>query len=198
MDGGELETIEGYDAALLSGKRSTLRGQNSDVSIDVPDGIENIIWRKTHTNLTYFEGNIPENQSIIAPIVEVHIKSPNFEDADKGAKRHFVIRVPHWLHPDDDISGVRVKYGDTTEGELIELRPNEGKDPFFEVDSKFITIHTSHFNWYQPIIDWFYKKVLFLMAVPSVTFSKDYTTADINVYLCSPQHKTMDYKTVSK
>ena len=58
---------------MLSGKADTLKGHNSEVSIQIPDGPKNILCRKVHTDLSRHDMNIPYDVSNIGPTVEVHL-----------------------------------------------------------------------------------------------------------------------------
>ena len=94
MDEEEREKIRGFDAALLSGKKDMLKGRNSEVSIEIPDGMQNIMCRKIHTDLSRHESNLPHDESIIGPTVEVRFVR------DHQSQKHKTTKMAHeeYLH----------------------------------------------------------------------------------------------------
>ena len=144
--------IEGYDAALLSGNEF-LRGRNSDVMIQIPAEIKDVLCRKVYTGFSKREMMIPEDESIIAPVVEVHLKNLKICRVGEGLEHHFAMKIPHCLQSEDDWSKVVLRYG-----EIHQLSKMQNKEeyesrrigPYFEVDSRHIIVHASHFCFLVP------------------------------------------------
>ena len=110
MNKEEQEKFRGFDAALLSGKADTLKGHNSEVSIQIPDGLKNILCRKVHTDLSRHDMNIPYDVSIIGPTVEVHLAHGSVKNQEE-----FLVQIPHCLQI-KDLSAVKVRCIDDKKG----------------------------------------------------------------------------------
>ena len=143
MDEEEREEIRGFDAALLSGKKDMLKGRNSEVSIETPDGMQNILCKKVHTDLSRHNMN---GESIIGPTVEVHLAHGNVKD-----QKQFLLRIPHCLET-EDLSTITVRCIDDKRKDSVCNVPTKeqamGKIPYFEADSSHVIIHTNHFSEY--------------------------------------------------
>ena len=110
MNKEEQEKFRGFDAALLSGKADTLKGRNSEVSIQIPDGMKNILRRKVHMDLSRHDMNIPYDVSIIGPTVKVHLAHGSIKNQEE-----FLVRISHCLQI-KDLSAVKVRRIDDKKG----------------------------------------------------------------------------------
>ena len=103
----EQKKIQGLDAALLSGKADKLRGRNSQVSIQTPHGMQDILCRKIHTDLSRHDVNLPDDESLIGPSVEVHLAHLfGGNEEDQG---QFLIKIPHCLETHQELLTVKVR-----------------------------------------------------------------------------------------
>ena len=192
MDGEERKEIQGFDAALLSGKADMLKGRNSEVSIETPDGMQNILCRKIHTDLSRHNMN---DESIIGPIVEVHLAHGNVKD-----QKQFLLRIPHCLET-EDLSTIKVRCVDDKRKDSVRNVPTKeqamGKIPYFETNSSHVIIHTNHFSEY--VCSSSSKCLTFIMAFPfgSLTKTERKSLVKVQVYLCCSLFKIQDFKTVS-
>ena len=206
MDENGQKLIKGYDATLLSGNEF-LRARNSDVMIKIPTEIEDVLYRKIHTEFSKRDMMIPEEESIIAPVVEVHLKNLKIRRAGEGPKRHFEMKIPHCLQSEEETSKVVLRYGevDGEEKELHVMQTKEefdskGTGPYFEVDSRHIIVHASHFCFLVPsLLRGIY--LPFLEAVSCVTLEqskcRNKTDVTVNVYLCSSLGEIPDFGEVT-
>ena len=194
MDEEVREEIQGFDAALLSGKVDKLKGRNSGVSIETPDGMQNILCRKIHTDLSRHNMN---DESTIGPIVEVHLAHGNVKD-----QKQFLLRIPHCLQT-DDLSTIKVRCIDDKRKDSVRNVPTKekamGKIPYFETNSSHVIIHTNHSSEYvcSSSSD---ACLTSIMAFPFGWFEKneDISHVKVTVYLCCSLFKITDFKIVSK
>ena len=196
MDEEERKKIQGFDAALLSGKADKLRGCNSEVSIQTPDGMKNILYRKVHTDLSRHDMNIPYDESIIGPAVEVHLAHGNVKDQEE-----FLLRIPHCLQI-KDLSAVKVRCINDKTPDSVQNVPTKqqamGKIPYFETDSSHVTIHTDHFSEYvcSGSSD---KCLTSIIAFPfgRLWWSENMSHVKVILYLCCSLYKIQDFRIVS-
>ena len=200
----ERKGIEGYDAVLLSGKADILRGRYSDLSIEIPSGIRDILWRKVHTIFSKQDMLIPEEESIIAPPVEVHIKRLKIGQSGKGTERHFVLKIPHCLETEEERSGVVLRYGDVKTRKLKQMKwkkefENRGTGPYYDVDSSHIIVHASHFCFLIP--SFIRRKFMsHIRAFSSVALNQrinNITNVTVKIYLCPTWYKIKDFRKVN-
>ena len=192
----DLDDYKDFDAALLSGEADILRKKNSEVRIDVPEGMEDILWRKINTNFSKIHKVIPSEERIIGPTVEVQLK----KDQKIGDKEtQFIIRIPHRLQGEEEMSAVKVRCVDLKKENGIRVLKNkkvaEGKIPYFEIDSRHVIIHTNHFSEY--ICSSCSEQCLTsIMVFPfgSLTKNEDITDVNVVVYLCGSLYDIQDFK----
>ena len=192
----ERDKIRGFDAALLSGKANTLRGCNSEVGIETRDGMQNILCRKIHTDLSRHETNLPHDESIIGPTVEVHLTHGNAKHQEE-----FLLRIPHCLHI-KDLSAIKVRRVDDKRKDSVQNVPTKeqamGIIPYFETDSSQVIIHTNHFSEY--VCSGSSDKCL--TSIIAFPFGRLWKTENIShvkvkLYLCSSLYKIQDFRIVS-
>ena len=170
-----------------------LKGRNSEVSIKTPDGMQNILCRKIHTDLSRHNMN---DESIIGPIVEVHLAHGNVKD-----QKQFLLRIPHCLET-EDLSTIKVRCVDDKRKDSVQNVPIKkqamGKIPYFETDSSHVIIHTNHFSEYvcSSSSD---ECLTSIMAFPfgCLTKTENISHVKVKVYLCCSLFKIQDFKTVS-
>ena len=196
MEEEERDEIQGFDAALLSGKADKLKGRNSEVGIETPNGMQNILCRKIHTDLSRHETNLPHDESIIGPTVEVHLAHGNVKD-----QKQFLLRIPHCLET-KDLSTIKVRRIDDKRKDSVQNVPTKqqamGKIPYFETDSTHVIIHTDHFSEY--VCSGSSDKCL--TSIIAFPFGRLWKTENIShvkvkLYLCSLLYKIQDFRIVS-
>ena len=196
VDEEEREEIRGFDAALLSGKADTLRRRNSEVSIETPERMQNILCRKIHTDLSRHEMNLPHDESIIGPTVEVQLAHGNEEN-----QKEFILRIPHCLEM-NEVSAIKVRCIDDKRKDsvryVVAKEQAMGTIPYFETNSSHVIIHTNHFSEYvcSSSSD---DCLTSIMAFPfgSMWKIEKISHVKVKVYLCCSLFKIQDFKTVS-
>ena len=136
---------------VTQGEGITPQAPDSDVSLTVPKGVRSTIMGHIHTNYTCFRDVIPRDECIISPMVEFHSQELSVDD-DMG-QYQYTIRIPHCISNREQLSAIRVRYGDIyrpASFKKIESKKSKKKKrsthAWFEVDERFVTIHTDHFS----------------------------------------------------
>ena len=62
-----------YLATVLNGEETTIEQLGSEVAIDVPDGVQGILWRKIHTEFSLFKNVVPGDECMVGPVVELYL-----------------------------------------------------------------------------------------------------------------------------
>ena len=135
-----------FEVVLLSGKATAL--EDSDFSIDVPERVEGHLRRKIHTDVSAFQSVIADKRECLAgPILELHLDALDHHKVT--SEKCYRIKIPHCLRTEEQRSKVMVRYGDLQRSTYFkEIPGSQGTDdePYFEVDKKYIIIHTNHFS----------------------------------------------------
>ena len=132
-----------YLATVAKGEAISLQGDKSDVKLDVREGCPKKAYlMEVRTDTSSFGSIIRNDECFISPIVE--ILSP----AETNTST-YVLRIPHCLEEDDDKSKVRVRMIHENRNPsmvLVPPRKLRSKDIFFfNIDDRFIELHTTHF-----------------------------------------------------
>ena len=131
-----------YIATVSHGEPRVLRGPHSDVSLHIPTGYPGVFLKAVHTNLSTFRGDIPDEECMITPMVEIH--HLNAYHKSQTSHQNFIIKLPHCIQDKEKWNLIKVrKWSKNKVGSTIcqELKENEN----FVVDNKFITVSTRHF-----------------------------------------------------
>ena len=131
-----------YIATVSHGEARVFRGLHSDVSLHLPEGSPGLFLKAVHTNLSTFRQDIPDEECMITPMVEIHHLNANSKTQSND--ENFIIKLPHCIQDRDKWNLIKVrKWNKNKEGvtSCQELKENEN----FVVDNKFITVSTRHF-----------------------------------------------------
>ena len=192
-----------FSVALISRKAITLQDRDSQVSVDVPEGIEGSIWQKVHTNISVFQQVIADEKECMAgPVVELYSKTRNGETLSN--KHQYRIKIPHCLKTEEQLSLVKVRCGNI-HGNIPFEEISRGCDanetgPYFEVNKSHIIIFTTHFS--QFVCSTCSKTCDCIMAFPFgsliLTEDNNMTTASVKVILCPSLYNIEDFWKVSR
>ena len=148
---------------LVYGEPCVVQAENSQVKLHVPEGVYGAILANIHTNHARFMHHVPDDDCLVAPLCEYHLKEPYREMIlDKKIKveilqpslgdNDYRIEMPHIVN---DVSKVRplirVRHGNLHSGvpALEKLSPKQKDDSIsFDIDEELVTIHTNHFSGY--------------------------------------------------
>ena len=128
-----------YIATVTRGEATSLQGDKSDVELQIKKGSRKRAYlMEVRTDLSNFGSFVPDDECFISPVVEV--LTP-----DEVDNPSCVLKVPHCLHDEDDRSKVKVRMVD--ENGNVEV-PERAKCTdgilFYDIDDKFIELHTPH------------------------------------------------------
>ena len=183
-------------------RKTTVQAKDSEVEVTIPDGIKAILLQKVHTEFSQFRDIIPEDECIIGPVVELHVKT---QHEVYSTRKKYIIKIPHYLETEEQLSSIKVRYGDVTENiDFTELRRKvTSRDvmPYYEVDSTHIIINTDNFSQFICTDCGKKESCHNIMVFPFGSLSQqeedETTLTKVKVYLCSPLYKIVDFKTVS-
>ncbi len=132
-------------ATVAKGEDICLQGDNSDVQLHITAGCpKRAHMMEVRTDLSSFTSMIPDDECFIAPVVDILAPA-------KTGRSSYVLRIPHCLSEDDDRSQVKVrmfvdnKYPPHNMVDVPLKVKNTDEVLFYEMDSNFIELHTSHF-----------------------------------------------------
>ena len=92
------------------------------------------------TDLASFESMISDDECFISPIVKVLAPA-------KTNTSSYTLRIPHCLHEDDDESKVKVRMIHQNRNPAVIEVPKGNAGPlYYEIDQRFIELHTTHFT----------------------------------------------------
>ena len=138
-----------YIATVSHGERRILQGPDSDVSLHIPPRSPGVFLKTVHTNLSSFREDIPDEECMITPMVEIH----HLDTDNKTQTRHqnFTIKLPHCIQDREKWNLIKVrkwnknKVGSTICQELKQRDILGYDEDNFVVDYDVITISTRHF-----------------------------------------------------
>ena len=133
-----------YLATVARGSDAILRGDKSDVKLEINKGCPKRAYlMEVRTDLSNFRFSIPNNECFISPIVEVLAPA-------ETSTSSYILRLPHCLDEDDDKTKVKVRMIHENRNLSVVLVPHrvECSDGvlFYDIDSNFIELHTTHFT----------------------------------------------------
>ena len=179
---------------IVHGSAVTIQALHSDVILHVPDGVYGIILGNVHTDHWRFRHLVPENDCIIGPMCEFHVKGSKIPCA------RFRIQVPHIV---SDIKRVRdylkVRHmGSLDSSYITEENPAQKAlhcpDTYYTVDNQYFNIFTPTFS-------------KFLIFAEGINCCSDRTRVfpfsrktsnglNVRLYFCSPHYQEKDYHEV--
>ena len=191
-----------YNTTVSHGEPKTLQGDGSDVSLSIPAGSQGVYMTRVHTDHLQFKGIIPPEECLIGPPTEVeHI---NFENQTATRPEHlYMVNIPHCLMDKELWKHIIVRRGDVYRHRpfrKLSRRSSEDEDKVgFEVDNKYITIHTDGFSQF---ICTSCKTVcaasvmMFVMGNPEPCVEERETIIQLKNFLCSFLYKIKEYRQV--
>ncbi len=193
-----------YIATSTIAQPVTLKGSYSDVQIDVPRGMHGTLVGHVDLNPKKYLEQIPENECIIAAIPDfTFITNENTQKTSSVKRPKFQLKVRHTLESMDDLKYIRVRHGDIHNDIKFELIPQkdnnqEQSEIFWEADTDFITITTTHFSQYlctscKIVCD----TKLIALVTGSIHEIDSTRIAESVIFLCPLQYNTKDYQKVS-
>ena len=129
-----------YTGMRVFGQGGVLQCPDSTVELLIPEGLEGFIMGHVHTDAKRFIHAIPNEECVIAPVVEYHVSIKRLNVTSSM----FRIKIPHCLTKTKDLGSVVVRHGNIHVNRKFEKLPLPAF--FFEVGEKFITIYTSSFS----------------------------------------------------
>ena len=130
-----------YIATVAKGKTISLQGEQSDVMLEIQEGCPKKAYlMEVRTDPSSFESFIPENECFISPIVEV------LAPAETNTSS-FLLKIPHCLDEDDDRTKVKVRMiHENRNPAVVEVPKGNAGTLYYDIDARFIQLHTSHFT----------------------------------------------------
>ena len=189
-------------AFVTKGESITLYAPDSDVSLEVAEGVKSGIEQRIHTDLTRFPDLIPPDECFVSPIVELLSKEQSV--LLKQGQFKYRIKIPHCLRTQQQLSTVKVRCGDVKKKqpfqEVLSGNENAREGAWFDVDVNYIMITTNHFSVFvcsscgdKSCND---SLVAFLFGSLN-TFEEDRETyAQVKAFLCSTLYDIVDYRKV--
>ena len=152
----------------------------------------------THTDAEKFQHHIPSEDCLVAPICEYHLQP--FISRILPSQAKYSIQVPHMVR---NISPkrkyIRVRCGDLHNSSVLPICKLE-KDSF-EMDEKYVTIHTGHFSGYivtAEAINCCSKSINVLLFGLLANNLWKGPSVSVKVYLSSIHSQIKDYEEVGK
>ena len=130
-----------YLATVARGEASSLQGDKSDVRLEINNGCPKRAYlMEVRTDPSRFESIIPDNECFISPIVEVLAPSETNTSS-------YTLRIPHCLDEDDDKTKVKVRMvHENRYPAVVEVPKGNTGTPYYDIDARFIELHTTHFT----------------------------------------------------
>ena len=108
---------------LVKGEPCVVQAQNSQVKLQIPEGVHGAILANIHTNHARFVRHVPENNCLVSPICEYHLQQP-YQENSLSEKYGFPIppplpeltkyriEIPHIIKDVDKVRPhIRVRHG---------------------------------------------------------------------------------------
>ena len=187
-----------YVGFMSNGENGLLQGPKSDVQLLIPDGVYGPILGCVYTDNSLFCQKIPNDECIIAPMVELYINSLGISDSQK--RERYQIRIPHAADTTADENLVKVrKYYGGRQIDVEQHNTNKNQDTYYVMDEKFITIYTQHFCQFtcSQCQHEGCKNSAKVILYGSIRTGGSRTFVNIETFFCSFLFKIMDYEKVS-
>ena len=181
---------------LIRGRSCTIQGTHSDTLLHIPDGIFAVLLGNIHTNPNKFRYHIPRNDCLVAAICEYHIQPFLGKLLPENAK--YKICVPHIVRNIQQVSkNIRVRHGDIHSRAVLPFHKIQMDK--FEIDERYVSIHTSHFSGYIVTaegINCCSKSANVLLFGSLVNNPEMGPSVTVKIYLSSIHSHITDYKAV--
>ena len=190
-----------YHAAVTNCRALKLRSPDSEITLEVSEGLKAVIMQHIHTEFEVVNRCIPGQECIVSPAVCYIIQNGNYE----GSKEYiFKVNIPHCLPEGCDFSLLKVRLGNLSKkGSLKEVqrrKPQSTDTPYYTTNVKYITLYTNHFcdvvcTTTKKICDSALVILPFGYLYPERDENK--TMAKVKVFLCSYLFNRQDVRMVS-
>ena len=191
-----------YFGAVTNGKQVKYLVDDSDVSLEVREGVHATIAHKIYTDLEAAECTISSYECIVSPIVA--FKALRDEKDDVNDQPKYIVTIPHCLPEAHDLSLIKVQCGKGGhKGFLREISQREegqfAETPYCEVDQKYIKVFMDHFC---PIVCTSEKKICdsSLVILPFGLLDHEdnnQTYVKVKVYVCNYLYNLVENQRVS-
>ena len=128
-------------ATVGKGEPISLQGDKSDVRLEIKEGCPKRPYlMEVRTDLSTFGSIIPNDECFISPIVDVLAPA-------ETSTSSYILKIPHCLDEHDNKSKVKVRMvHENRNPAVIEVPKGNTGDLFYDVDDRFIELHTKHFT----------------------------------------------------
>ena len=192
-----------YSASKISGKAVKLVTKDSEICLDVAEGINAVIAQYIYTSFKPASIVIPSNECIISPVVRFHVQEDEKNNWSASPEFKFKVTIPHCLTGELELSSLKVRCGNILESKRsLRKVPKGSQDgtgiPYYTADDKYITLYTNHFC---DIVCTSVKKVCnsSLRILPFGSLEQDHggqTYAKVKVFLCNLLFNLTEYRLV--
>ena len=210
-----------YLATVAKGEAISLQGDKSDVKLEIREGCPKRAYlMEVRTDLSNFGSIILDDECFISPIVDV------LAPAETNIS-NYVLKIPHCLDEHDDKSKVKVRIIHENRNPAVVLVPprkHHGKGViFFNIDDRFIELHTTHFckvicticqtpyhcldtltsSWFARFDTQYLQENLlrqitnFLRGLIQETTSSIQHDVEMRLYFCGVLHTIVDFRKVN-
>ena len=183
---------------LVEGRSCTIQGNNSEILLHIPQGVYAALLGNIHTDPTKFRHHITGKDCLVAPICEYHFQP--FIGRILPRNKKYKIQMPHIVRNVHQAQKfIRIQYGDIHSRSFLPVHKLE-KDKY-ELDEKYVTIHTSHFSGYivkAEGINCCSKSANVLLFGSLANNPEMGPLVTVKIYLSSILSQITDYKTVSE
>ena len=174
-----------YTGMRVFGQGGVLKCPDSAVELLIPAGLSGFVMGHIHTDVKPFIHAIPNEECVIAPVVEYHVTMKTL----KAKSSRFQIKIPHCLTKPEDLETVVVRHGYIHTNRKFEKLPLPAS--FFELDEKFITIYTSSFSQFicTSCNRTCYGQGKAFVFGNILQYPDKRPTASVRLYVCSPLYQ---------
>ena len=188
-----------YVGAVIQGEAMTLQDSNSDVSVHVPEGVRAVLWQRVYTEFSRFRGVVPKDECMVGPVVEIHVEE--LGEKQEAVRDHYKIKIPHCLTKKEQLSSIKVKSGNIySKRKFVKLKTkkkNRNRSISYEVDEKYVTIHSTHFcQFVCSTSEQICKRSIMAFAYGSLKQLGQHSHVKVNVFLCSDLYRLPEFKRV--
>ena len=129
-----------YLATVAKGETISLQGDKSDVKVEIKEGCPKRAYlMEVRTDVSKFGSVMPDDECFISPVVEVLAPA-------ETSTSSFILRIPHCLDEDDDKGKVKVRMTyENRNPAAVEVPKGNAGALFYNIDARFIYLHTTHF-----------------------------------------------------
>ena len=186
-----------FHVAVTGGQPVTLIAPDSDVSVEVAQGVKAVIAQHTNTNFQAIETIVTSRECLVSPIVHLHVQEEGQDAVASPFK--YKVRIPHCLSRRTDYSHLKVRCGDIySPNSLKEIPRGKQSTPsktYYEIHRNYIILHTNHFCHYfcssgQKICN-------SPLVILPFGYLSEHTYVKVKVFLCSLLYNMTDHLMVS-